>query len=108
MAKQLKFTHEGTDYTLEFTREVVRQMEREGFVPDNLMRMPMNTLPKLFAGSFRANHRYVKQKNIDAMFMLFTNKEALLEKLVEMYMEPVNTMMEDSEEGNAIAWEATF
>ena len=30
MAKQLNFEYKGKEYTLEFTRETVKQMEREG------------------------------------------------------------------------------
>jgi hypothetical protein len=111
MAKQLKFEHNNKEYTLEFTRESVKQMEREGFVANDIMTKPMNTLPKLFAGAFKAHHRYdVKQKQIDEIFDLFTNKNALIEKLAEMYHEPFETLMdnENVDEGNAIAWEANF
>ena len=31
MAKQIRFEFEGTDYTLEFTRNSIRQMESKGF-----------------------------------------------------------------------------
>jgi hypothetical protein len=70
----------------------------------------MLTLPKLFAGAFKANHRYdVKQKQIEEMFDLFTNKQALIEKLAEMYAEPMETLMDDNtDSGNAITWEASF
>jgi hypothetical protein len=111
MAKQLKFEHNSKEYTLEFTRESVKQMEREGFVANDILTKPMNTLPKLFAGAFKAHHRYdVKQKQIDEIFDLFTNKNALVEKLAEMYHEPFETLMdnENVDEGNAIAWEANF
>lgn len=32
MAKQIVFTYEDKEYTLEFTRRTVKQMEDEGFV----------------------------------------------------------------------------
>jgi hypothetical protein len=109
MAKQLNFEYEGKEYTLEFTRESVKQMEREGFVAEQIVTKPMLTLPKLFAGAFKAHHRYEKQKTIDEMFELFTNKGALIEKLVEMYQDPVEALMDDENiEGNAIAWDANF
>lgn len=108
--KQLNFTYKDKDYTLEFTRESVRQMEREGFVANDIVTKPMSTLPKLFAGAFKANHRFdTKQKQIDEMFDLFTNKTALVEKLAEMYSEPVEALMDDcSDTKNAIAWESNF
>lgn len=110
MAKQINFEYEGKEYTLEYTRESVKQMEREGFVANDIVNKPMLTLPKLFAGAFKAHHKYdVKQKEIDAIFDLFTNKNALVEKLAEMYAEPMETLMDDvNDAGNAIAWEASF
>ena len=109
MAKQLNFEYKGKEYTLEFTRETVKQMEREGFVGEHIITKPMNTLPKLFAGAFKAHHKYdTKQKQIDEIFELFKNKQALIEKLAEMYAEPMETLMDDVDEGNAIAWEANF
>ena len=110
MAKQLTFEHKGKTYTLEYTRESIKQMEREGFVASNIVTKPMTTLPQLFAGAFKANHRFdVKQKQIDEMFTLFKNKNALVDKLAEMYAEPMETLMDDEvDEGNAIAWEANF
>ena len=111
MAKQLNFKHKGKEYTLEYTRESVKQMEREGFVANEIITKPMLTLPKLFAGAFKAHHKYdTKQKQIDEMFELFTNKSALVEKLAEMYAEPIESLMDDEnvDSGNAIAWDANF
>jgi hypothetical protein len=110
MAKKLEFNYKGKDYTLEYTRESVKQMEREGFVANDIVTKPMNTLPKLFAGAFKAHHKYdTKQKQIDEMFDLFQNKDALIEKLAEMYHEPFEALLDDnSDEGNSIAWEANF
>jgi hypothetical protein len=85
-------------------------MEREGFVANDVVTKPMNALPKLFAGAFKAHHRFdVKQKEIDKIFELFTNKQALIEKLAEMYAEPMEALLDnDNDEGNVIAWEANF
>ena len=109
MGKQVNFEYKNKEYTLEFTRETVKQMEREGFVTSDIVDKPMLTLPKLFAGAFKAHHRFdTKQKQIDEIFELFKNKQALVEKLAEMYAEPMETLMDDVDEGNAIAWEPNF
>lgn len=110
MAKQLTFEHKGKTYTLEYTRESIKQMEREGFIASNIATKPMTTLPQLFVGAFKANHRFdVKQKQIEEMFGLFKNKSALVEKLAEMYSDPMETLMDDEvDEGNAIEWDANF
>ena len=109
MSKQINFEHKNKEYTLEYTRESVKQMEREGFVASDIVTKPMLTLPKLFAGAFKAHHRYdIKQKEIDEIFELIKNKQALVEKLAEMYAEPMETLMDDVDEGNAIAWDPNF
>ncbi len=108
MAKQIVFDYKGTEYTLEFTRKTCTQMEDRGFVASEILDKPMSALPTLFAGSFLANHRFVKKDLIDEMFDLFTNKRALVEKLAEMYSEPMEAMMDDVDEKNGIAWEASF
>ncbi len=110
MAKQINFQYKNKEYTLEYTRESVKQMEREGFKASDIVEKPMNTLPKLFAGAFKAHHRFdIKQKEIDEIFELFSNKQALIEKLAEMYAEPMETLMDnDNDEGNAIAWDPNF
>ena len=61
MAKQLNFEFDGRDYTLEFTRRTVTEMERKGFVVSDVERKPMTTLPTLFEGAFLAHHRGVKK-----------------------------------------------
>ncbi len=48
MAKQIVFTYEDKEYTLEFTRRTVKQMEDEGFVAQDIDRKPMTLLPALF------------------------------------------------------------
>ena len=111
MAKQLNFEYKDKEYTLEYTRESVKQMEREGFKGEDVVNKPMLTLPRLFAGAFKAHHKFdTKQKVIDEIFELFTNKQALVEKLAEMYMEPMETLLDDDniDQGNAIKWEANF
>lgn len=110
MAKQINLEYNGKKYCLEYTRESVKQMEREGFVANEIITKPMLTLPKLFAGAFKAHHKYdAKQKVIDEIFDALANKGALLEKLAEMYNEPMETLLDDcGDEKNAIAWDASF
>lgn len=109
MAKQMNFNFEGKDYCLEYTRETVRQMEREGVKPGDLLDKPMLTLPALFAGAFKAYHKYgTKPETIEKIFNSLKNKDALFEKLSEMYSAPMEEMLAEPEEGNAIAWEVNF
>ena len=109
MAKQLRFTFDGKEYILEFTRKTVTEMERQGFVASDVETKPMSTLPALFAGAFRAHHRFIKQDTVDAIFEKITHREELLGKLAEMYNEPLMALMEEPEEsaGN-VEWTASW
>jgi hypothetical protein len=109
MAKQLNFTFKNTDYTLEFTRRTVMEMEKKGFVAADVEAKPMSTLPALFEGAFLAHHRFVKKDVIDDIYNHMTNKEDLIGKLAEMYSEPILALVEEPEdnEGN-VSWTASW
>lgn len=109
MAKQLRFMYNEKEYTLEFTRRTVTQMEKNGFIAAEVETKPMSTLPALFEGAFLAHHRFEKKEVIDAIFAKMTNKEELIGKLAEMYSEPIVTLVEEPEksEGN-VDWTASW
>ena len=100
MSKQLNFEYKGVAYTLEFTRRTVEQMEREGFVADDLKAKPVTMLPTLFAGAFKAHHRYVKPDVIDEIYSKMTNKADLIGKLAEMYNEPIMALIDEPVESS--------
>ena len=95
MSKQLNFKYNGNEYTLEFTRRTVEQMEREGFVAEDITSKPMTMLPTLFAGAFKAHHKFVKREVIDEIFSKMTNKGDLLGRLAEMYQEPILALVDE-------------
>ena len=109
MAKQLTFTYDGKDYTLEFTRRTVAEMEKKGCIASDITDKPMTTLPALFAGAFLAHHRFVKEDIINDIYSKLTKKEDLIGKLAEMYNEPILALVEEPEkaEGN-LDWTATW
>ena len=105
MSKQLNFVYNGTEYTLEFTRRTVAQMEKEGFVADEIQTKPMTMLPTLFAGAFKANHRWVKPELIDEIYSKMTNKGELIGKLAEMYNEPIMALIDEpAESSENLTW----
>lgn len=110
MSKQLNFTYKDKNYTLEFTRKTVTELERKGFNTSEIPNRPMYMLPVLFSGAFLAHHRLLKQEVIDEIFAHMTNKEELIEKLSEMYNEPLETLIEDPEEGaeGNVDWTASW
>ena len=109
MAKQIIFTYEGKDYTLEYTRRTIKQMEDEGFVARNIDDRPMTLLPALFAGAFKAHLRFVKQDVIEEIYSHLPNKDKLIEKLAEMYNEPIQSLMEEPEDAaKNVDWMASW
>lgn len=109
MAKQLKFTYNDKEYTLEFTRRTVSEMEKKGFIAAEVEDKPMTTLPALFEGAFLAHHRFEKKEVINAIFAKMTNKEELIGKLAEMYNEPIMALVEEPEESEGnLSWTASW
>lgn len=100
MAKQLKFTYKDKEYTLEFTRRTVTEMEKKGFIAAEVETKPMSTLPALFEGAFLAHHRFEKQSVIEEIYSKMKDKMSLIERLAEMYNEPIKAMLDEPEEGN--------
>lgn len=109
MSKQLNFEYKGTKYSLEFTRRTVEQMEREGFVADDLKTKPMTMLPTLFAGAFKAHHKFVKPDVIDEIYSKMTNKTELIGVLAEMYAEPIMALIDEPVESSEnLTWTQTW
>ena len=104
-AKQLKFTYKEKEYTLEFTRRTVAEMEKRGFIAQEVEAKPMTTLPALFEGAFLAHHRFEKKEVIDEIFSHMTHKD----ELAEMYNEPIMALVEEPEENEGnVDWTASF
>jgi len=106
MAQQIRVSFNDEEYTLEYTRATAKAMEKGGFDINAISSQPNTMIPLLFAGAFLCHHRKVKEETINAIFNKMTNKEALINKLVEMYADTVTTLLEDAEgeQGNA-SWE---
>lgn len=107
MSKTINFTYEDKDYTLEFSRNSVRQLERKGFVIDDIATRPMTVLPDLFAGAFVKNHPTLKREKIDKIYAQMSDKTSLLEALVELYNEPIEALLDEPEEGN-VKWSPSW
>lgn len=109
MAKQIILKYDGKEYTLEFNRKSIQEMERSGFIASEIGDKPMTTLPALFAGAFRMHHRFVDKRVIDEMLYNIENKEEFISRLAELYNEPLLALVDEPEEseGNA-TWGASW
>lgn len=110
MAKILKLKDsEGNEYTLQYSRKSIETMERQGFKVQDLATYPMTMFPTLFKGAFIMHHKFVPANKVDALFEAIPNKEQLLEKLAEMYNEPLEALMNgEGDEKNAPTWETNW
>ena len=85
MAKQLVFTYDGKDYVLEFTRNSIRQMEKQGFDANKAEAAPMTAAYSLFSGAFIAHHRNTDSRKIDEIFGKIGDLSEWATDLLEMY-----------------------
>ena len=100
---KINLTYKKVEYTLEYNRQSVKEMERQGFVAEELQRQPATMIPLLFEGAFVKNHRGTKRKLLDEIYDEIPNKMDLIGALAEMYAETLTTLMDDSNgEGNAV------
>lgn len=100
MAKKITIPYNGKTYTLEFTREVVKSMERQGFRIAEIDNMPMTVITALFNGAFDANHPAMKDATKEKIFGGLRNRKELIQILVEMYADTYNTLF-DEDDGEA-------
>jgi len=108
MAKQITFSFGGFNYTLEYTRRTVKEMEDEGFRVSEVDERPATMIPMLFAGAFKAHHRFTKQETIEKIYAALPNKVNLISELAKMYNEPIASLMDEPDEttGN-VEWTMT-
>ena len=91
---------EGNEYTLQFNRKVVKQMQRNGFVLD-FDRLYM-CATDLIAGAFRMHHPWLKADDCEEIFRHQNNRGELLGILANMFSAPALDLMgEDANEGDA-------
>ena len=109
MSRQIQFTYNDKEYTLEFTRNSVREMEARGFSAAQIADKPMTILPQLFAGAFLARHPGEKPAVIEEIYRKMPNKRELIARLADMYSEPVKTLLDDPEDGSGnIVWTSNW
>lgn len=106
MNKKIEFEKDGEKYVLEYTRESVALMEKQGFEVDQLIKKPMLMLPLAFQGLFYKNHRRATKQFIDEIYDAFKDKDKLLETIAEMLDECYTSLTEGEkgEDSGNIDW----
>lgn len=103
MEKTLKFTDDGTTYTLAFTRETIAETEDMGFVLSEAYDKPMKSIILLWRGAFLEHHRTLDNAKKEALFEKI-DKTELLGALVDLYSEPVKSLFDEEHSKNAVKW----
>lgn len=103
MEKTLKFTDNGKEYTLAFTRDSVIATERAGFDINEAFSKPIFSLTTLWRGAFLEHHASLTIAEIDEL-LTRVKKEGLLEALIDLYTAPVESLFGEENSKNAIAW----
>ena len=109
MATKITITYQNKDYTLEYSRQSVRQLEGQGFVLSQLAEKPVTMMPLLFYGAFIKNNKGIKRSLVDEIYENIPNKfeeDGFMNTLIEMYSETINSLTDSKEieEGNAATW----
>ena len=112
MSTKIEVTYNDKEYTLEFSRQSVRQMEAQGFVASQVEDKPMTMIPLLVRGAFYKNHRGLTAEKIDEIYDNLVNKMGegeeggFIVELIKMYAETLNTIMDDKKDksGNSASW----
>lgn len=101
---KITMTYGKTEYTLEYNRQSVKTMEAQGFILDELTSKPMTMIPMLFSGAFIKNHRGMKRSVIDEIFDNLSDKNGLMEALMEMYAETLSALTESNDGEGNVTW----
>lgn len=103
MNKKIEFEDNGKKYVLEYNREAIEIIEKQGFVASEMLKRPMTMLPLAFQGLFYKNHKDVRKSFIDECYNRFPNKSELIEAIANMISETYNSLTDedvDNEKGN--------
>lgn len=105
----INLTYETKAYELTYTRETVRQMERQGFDFAAFARgeRPGTLSLQLFEGAFISRHKKMSRREVDDIFDHIDNKSELLVALAEMYNDTLTTLIDTvaEDDGKKVTWE---
>ena len=98
MSKRIEFKYQGTDYCLEYNRDAVKIMEKQGFQFDEFMKQPMTMGDLAFQGAFIKNHKNTKIQTINEIFDSLNDKSKLTATLLEMIQETYEDLYSDNKD----------
>lgn len=106
MSKKIEFEYGDQKYVLEYNREAIKVMEKQGFDINQFVEKPMIMMDLAFQGAFLKNHRTMKAKKVEEIYEEMEDKQGLAQTLLEMIQETYNSLFEtkETEEGKKVSW----
>lgn len=92
---KIGFEYQGTEYTLEYTADALKKMERTGFKFAKLDEIALTATEELFVGAFIANHNNVPRKKRLEIWNALTEKD---EESGQDLAEVLGTMLSEAVE----------
>ena len=103
--KTVVLSWEGTDYTIEYDRDSVSRIERGfGVTVEDIQKGSITAFQSIFFGGFFKHHPNIKKSTLEQLYDATPDKMELFKVLVEMYMENVNSLIDEPAEGKALSW----
>ena len=106
MSRKIEFEYEDKKYCLEYNRDSIKIMERQGFDLEQFTNKPMTMVELAFEGAFLKNHRNIKAGTVKEIYSNLNQKRELANELINMISETYNSLFDDEEndEGKNISW----
>lgn len=106
MSKKIEFDYEKEHYILEYNRNAIKTMEKQGFDAEAFAAKPMVMVELAFEGAFLKNHSKITKAKVDEIYNLFSNKKELIQQLIIMINESYEELLEDNKEESSknIEW----
>ena len=104
MSKQIEFKYQDKDYCLEYNRDAIKIMEKQGFKLQEYIDKPMTMIDLAFQGAFLKNHRDIKLNVINDIYNSLGDKTKLISTLLEMISETYEDLYSDNKDEKNIEW----
>ena len=106
MNTKINLTYKDEKYCLEFNRETVKLLEKNGFKIDEFLDKPMNNIELVFTAAFVKNHAKIKQTLVEEIYESCPDKTKLIVALQQMIEECYDSLFDEpsNTEGNT-SWE---
>lgn len=106
MNNQIKITHDGVDYTLEYDRTVIKMLENAGFKYEEFLEKPMINIELAFTAAFIKHHPKLKQVEIEKIYNDLPNKTEFVAALGKMISDFYDSLLAEPEDNSGKAnWE---